>query len=136
MVGDAVAALVDYLISDIPKIGANNKFEDRWTLAKLGVRVNRWAWDDMLSAHHLDQRAGITSVKQQAFVRLGMEPWDLAMRPYLEGDGGYGENTIRKADLGSLLRYNGMDPLMEYYVGVLQRAEMLQQDSEAIRRAI
>lgn len=131
--GEAIKATSEYLQSDLPKIGANLKFEDRWTRAKLGHRVNKGVWDGMLSAHHLDQRWNITSVKFQAFVRLGQEPWDLQVRPYLEADGGNAKNRIRQLDLRTLLIYNGMDPLMEYHVGGLQRAEMLQQDTEVIR---
>ena len=134
MVGEAVTATKEYLLSDLPKIGANEKFEDRWSRSRLGCAVVNGVWDCMQSAHHLDCRSGITSVKFQAFVRLGQEPWDVAIRPYLvAADGGNAKNRIRQADMRTLLLYNGLDSLMEYYIGGLQRAEMMQQDSEPIR---
>ena len=133
MIGDAIHATKQYLLSPLPKIGANEKFEDRWSRAKLGCAVVNGVWDCMQSAHHLDCRQGITSVKFQGFVRLGQEPWDVSIKPYLTAEGGNTKNRIRQADLRTLLLYNGLDSLVEYHTGGIQRAEMLQQDTEAIR---
>lgn len=123
-IGDAVKATADLLKSNNPKIGANNKFETRWTEKILNVPVRNWVWDTMLSAHHLDCRRGITSVKFQAFVRLGQEPWDEHINPFLKSADETGKNRIRELDLHSLLVYNGMDALIEYKLAGLQRKEM------------
>ena len=123
-VGQAVRATQRLLAASNPKIGANNKFEERWTRRALGVEVNNWAWDGMLSAHHLDCRDGITSVKFQAFVRLGMEPWDEHVKPYLRAERGNDQNRIRQLDLRSLLVYCGLDAFCEFKVAEAQRREM------------
>ena len=136
MVGEAVQATVEYLKSKLPKLGANNKFETRWSRAKLGTDVTGWVWDSMDSAHHLDPRSNITSVKFQGFARLGQEPWDLKVRPYLIAEGGNTKNRIRDLDRKTLLQYNGMDSLVEFHVGRLQRAEMHGEPSDPIRRSI
>lgn len=121
--GKAVEATAELLRSELPKWGANTKFEDRWSRAKLGVAVNNWQWDSMLSAHHLDNRRGITSVKFQAFVRLGQAVWDAHIKPFLETANAEGLNRIHEIDLRSLLLYCGLDSLMEYKICELQRIE-------------
>jgi hypothetical protein len=123
--GEAVVAMSEYLQSDVPKIGANNKFEERWTRRILGHGVTNWVWDTMLSAHHLDCRNGITSVKFQAFVRLGLEEWSWAIRPYLQAEDATGVNRIREADLRTLLVYCGIDSLVEYLIAGQQKREMM-----------
>jgi uracil-DNA glycosylase family 4 len=108
-----------------PKVGANRKFEWRWTLAQLGVEVE-WGSDEndtVLMAHLLDNSEStkgaraIASVKFQAFALLGIKDWSTRVHPYLKtGDksSGYDENQIHKVDLRTLLVYNGMDALVEY----------------------
>lgn len=115
----AKRAMVDLLESDVPKVGQNIKFETRWAMAKLGVRVRKWRFDDMLAAHVLDSRSGITSIKFQAFVRLGMPSWDDAISPFLKQKGNK-KNKIMEfvAQYGweALLRYCAMDSLAEWHV--------------------
>lgn len=122
--GAAVSAMRDLLSSSVKKIGANTKFEDRWTRNKLGVEVKNWIWDCMLSAHHLDNRRGVCSVKFQAFVRLGVDEWGSELSRYFEMEDDKGLNGIGQIDLRSLLEYNGLDALYEYQVAELQRKEM------------
>lgn len=124
-VGSAIQATRRLVRSDLGKIGANNKFEDRWSRAILGTPVKNWIWDTMLSAHHLDNRHGISSVDFQSFVRLGQVSWDEHIKPYLKSSGEDGLNQIDKIDIKDLLVYNGMDALMEYKIAQLQRKEMM-----------
>lgn len=123
-VGEAVKATSELLLSDVPKLGANSKFEDRWTRTILGHPVNNWKWDAMLSAHHLDNREGVTSVKFQALVRLGCPDWGSVIRPYLEQTDEFGFNKIRQVDMRTLLLYNGLDALLEYKICQHQKEEM------------
>jgi uracil-DNA glycosylase len=110
----------------IGKIASNMKFEDRWTRAKLGIEVRNWDWDTMLAAHVLDNRHLISSVKFQAFVQLGQEPWNTHIEPFLkaEGKGGYSENRIDECDLYDLMKYCAMDSLLEYRVMTLQKRRL------------
>jgi hypothetical protein len=123
-VGAAVDATSELLLSNLPKLGANAKFEERWTRAKLGHPVNNWQWDCMDNAHLLDNRDNCTSVKFQGFVRRGVEPWNTHIEPYLEAENPDGTNKIREVDLQSLLIYNGIDALVEFEVAVDQRKEL------------
>lgn len=108
----------------IKKIGANIKFEERWTRKKLGVRVRGWIWDTVLAAHAIDPRSGITSVKFQAFMRLGVPDWSSSISPYLEGNTGIGPNKIKEVDLRKLLMYNALDSLFEYKIAMMQSKEL------------
>lgn len=123
-VGEAIEATKEYLISDSPKLGANTKFESRWSFAKLGVEVNNWKWDTMILSHVLDNRGDINSVKFQSFVRLGVSPWDEIVKPYFEAENSDGTNNIRRIDLRTLLKYNGQDAVYEYFLACEQRKAM------------
>lgn len=128
-VGAAVPAVRELLFSDVPKYGYNIKFEERWTLAKLGGPVRNWVHDGMLAAHVLDNRSGITSLKFQAFVRLGVEDYDSHIKPYLKSKGGGNDkNRIHLVSMQDLLTYCGLDALLEYKVSKLQAGDMTYQE--------
>lgn len=129
--GDAIDATLELLRSDLPKWGYNSKFETRWMLAKHKTRVRNWKWDGMLAAHVLDNRSDICGLEFQAFVRLGVEPWDSHVAPYMKGTGGNGSNKIRECDLTKLLNYCAYDSLYEWLVAKSQMKEM----RDASRRA-
>ena len=112
------------LKSDVGVIASNMKFEERWTMAHLNIKVNNWVWDTMLAAHILDGRRSITSIKFQSFVQLGFESYDNHIKPYLEADSAEKFNNIRDLDLKSLLVYNGLDSLLEYLVAVKQMKQL------------
>lgn len=125
--GEAIAATKELLQNpNIAKIASNLKFEERWTRKHLGITVKNWGWDTMLAAHALDSRKGITGLKFQAFVRLGLEDYSVRIKPFLESaeKRGNSKNTIRKANLDDLLVYNCLDSLVEYKIAQLQRKEM------------
>lgn len=121
--GEVIDSFRRYLKSDMPKIASNMKFEHRWSKAHLGVRVRNWAWDTMLSAHHLDNRQSITSIKFQAYVRLGWPLYDEHIHKYITSEGGNTKNSIQRLALPSLLLYNGLDSLLEYLVAKKQMKE-------------
>ncbi len=119
--GDAIMAMGELIRSPIPKIASNIKFEDRWTRTVFGHRVRAWAWDTMLAAHVCDNRPAITSVKFQAFVRLGVPLWNEKIEPFLKTRGDEHMNAIlREIDIKDLLLYNGLDSLLEFRVAVDQ----------------
>lgn len=109
------------LRTSIPKIAANMKFEDRWTRAKLGHPVHNLIWDTMLAAHVDDNRRGVTSVKFQAFVTLGMPSYDDHIKPLLQSRKGELVNRIvEEIGIHDLLTYNGLDSLLEYEIALRQ----------------
>lgn len=124
--GEAISASLEMVRSPLPKIASNIKFEERWTKAQLKTRVRNWWWDTMLAAHWMDNRAGITSIKFQAFVLLGTPSYDDSIKAFLKGKGASAnsENRIKEAYLGDLLKYCGMDSLVEYQVAMKQRELM------------
>jgi len=123
--GPAIPAMGKLLRSPIPKIASNLKFEDRWCRKAFGHRVRAWAWDTMLAAHVADNRPGITSVKFQAFVRLGMPLWNEKIEPFLKTQKDEKMNAIlREIDIMDLLLYNGLDALLEFRVACDQINEL------------
>jgi uracil-DNA glycosylase family 4 len=123
--GEAVTAMGELLRSPMPKIASNLKFEDRWTRKEFGHRVRAWAWDTMLAAHVADNRPSITSVKFQAFVRLGVPLWNDRIEPFLKTRGDETVNRIlREIEIEDLLTYNGLDALHEFRVAVDQINEL------------
>lgn len=116
--------LRDYLTSKSFKIAANKKFETRWTRRKLGVDVRNWIWDTMLGAHWEDPRAGITSLKFQAFTRLGVPYFAHDVERFFETSEGARElNQIHRVPVNQLLKYNGIDAVAELDLGILQMRE-------------
>lgn len=123
--GEAITATQELIKSPIPKIASNLKYEDRWTRRWFGHRARAWAWDTMLAAHVCDNRPGITSVKFQAFVRLGMPVWNERVDPFLKTKGDVKVNAIlREIDIDDLLQYNGLDSITEFRVAIHQMAEL------------
>jgi len=118
--GKAVQATGVLLRSSTKKIGANIKFEERWTQRMFGHGVRNWAWDDNLGVHVIDHRSNITSVKFQAFVLLGFGLWNSKVEQFLEGPPNK-PNRIAEIDMMSLLRYNGLDAVLEYHVARKQK---------------
>lgn len=112
------------LNAELGKVASNLKFEERWTRTKLGHGVANWNWDTMLAAHVLDNRGGISSVKFQAYVRLGVPDYDRAIHPLLEAKDANGFNRIDQISQKDLLLYNALDSLLEFRVMQKQKEEM------------
>lgn len=122
--GPAREATAEILFSDIPKVAANLKFEERWTKKVFGRGVRNWHWDTMVASHVLDNRPGITGLKFQSFVRFGQPEYNAKVAPYLKADGGMTRNRIHMVNGDDLLLYNGMDSLLELRLAESQRREM------------
>ena len=124
--GEAVNATREMILSPLPKIGAINKFENRWCMKILKARVRNFYWDCCVGQHMADNRRGITSVKFQAFARLGFSAYNAHIEPFLESveDGSNSPNRIDEIDLHELLTYNAIDSLVEYKIAMLQMREI------------
>ncbi len=123
-VGKAIEAISNLLRSGVPKIGANNKFEERWTRDIMGHGVRNWMFDTMIAAHVLDNRQGITGLKFQSFVRLGIGSYDSVVAPYLKAKGGNEPNRIREVGMRELLLYNGLDSLLAWHLAQKQMEDI------------
>lgn len=120
----AVSATKEFIKSPVGKIASNLKFEHRWTATKLGIEVNNWVWDTMQAAHVLDNRKGIAGLKFQSFVLLGQPAYSEAVEPYFQSKGSNSVNKIRRVDMQTLLKYCGLDSLLEYKVARLQMKQL------------
>ncbi len=78
----------------------------------------------MIATHILDNRPMITSLKFQAFVRFGLEPYDTAVEQFLKSRNSNTPNRVREVHLSTLLKYNGLDALMTYMLAKKQQGEM------------
>jgi len=124
-VGSAIGATGGFLQSDrTRKIASNIKMEERWTLKNFGWGVTNWNWDTMLAAHCLDNREGITSIKFQAFVKLGIPTYNANIEPYLFSSKNSPYNRIQEIEMKDLLLYGGVDAFAEREVAILQMKEM------------
>lgn len=124
--GEAIEATKKFLRSDVPKIGFNCKFEDRWSRRLLKTKTNNVVWDGMLAAHLLDNRSDVTSLEFQEFVQLGISGHKSLVGDALKGvrPGGNAPNRIDEVSLKTLLLYCGMDSLVEYKLAMVQARQM------------
>lgn len=122
--GAAIDAMRDILFSDVPKIAHNAKFESRWTRRQFGGWIRNLAWCTMQAAHLIDNRRGVVGLKFQAYVRLGAESYDDALKPYMDGNGGNDRNRLDKVDTRKLLEYGGLDSLYTWKLAKIQREEL------------
>ena len=122
--GEAIDATKEILRwESVGKIASNMKHEEGWS-RRFGFEVRNWVWDTMVAAHVLDNRPSISSIKFQAYCRLGQPAWEAKIKPYFKSKGSNEHNRIKEANLTEVLRYCGMDSLMEYKVAKLQMKEM------------
>lgn len=122
---DVVPAMKEFILSNrIRKIASNIKYEDRVSRRVFGEDVVGWEWCTMNSAHVLDCRKGITSVKFQAFVRLGVGAYDSFIDPFKKAKDSNSLNRLKEVKEEQLWTYCGMDSLLEFLVYELQLKEM------------
>jgi len=101
-------------------IAHNVKFEDNWVNVRLRTHVSNWFWDTMLTAHTIDNRPGITGLKFQTYVHLGIIGYESTVSPYLRSSGGSNSlntvlNLIRtKKGVHDLLYYGARDSLYTF----------------------
>jgi uracil-DNA glycosylase family 4 len=130
----ALQPFIDLLAnSKIGKIASNMKFEETWSTVKLRQPVANWIWDTMIMSHVMDNRQGITSVKFQAYVQLGVIDYSSEIAPYLgskKEDGGNTFNRIEKLlempkGKEKLMRYCAFDSIYEYRVAMKQKSMLI-----------
>jgi uracil-DNA glycosylase family 4 len=118
--GEVVDAMRRLIRSDLGKIASNMKHEERWCKKVFGVGVRNWVWCTMTAAHWLDNRKGITGLKFQSFVELGLEEYNSSIEPFLKADHSNAVNRIKEVELTRLLKYCGKDSLLEYLIAYHQ----------------
>ena len=103
-----------FLQSDVKKIGANIKFEHRWSCVHLRTPVAHWFWDVCVAGRIMDCMPGNSGLKYLTFVNFGIIGYDDSVSSYMNDDAD-GMNGLEKAPPVNLLTYNGYDALYTYY---------------------
>jgi len=117
----AISKMKELLVSkQVRKVGANIKYEHRWIRRLLGVEVRRWVWDTQLAAHFLSSRHGVTSLKFQSYVLLGVPAYETEVSGFMTPVGRGHTNRLHQAPVRELLKYNGLDALLTYHVAKKQ----------------
>jgi|TARA_Y100000034_G_scaffold133368_1_gene198655 DNA polymerase len=108
----------------IKKTAQNIKFEHQWSRNILGVKTRGWVWDTMQASHILDNRRGITGLKFQSYINFGQEDYSRHLDKYLKCDDGKGFNNIKEANVDEVMKYCGMDAILEYKLAKKQMEEL------------
>lgn len=116
---------------DIGKMAHNMKFEHAWTEVKVKSMVQNWVWDSMQAAHILDNRPGITKLKFQTYVNLGVVDYDSHIAPFLEGVDKKNANSMNRIfefidryGEKELLTYCGLDSLYQHRLAMGQMCQL------------
>ena len=118
------------ILSDgsIKKVGHNCKFEERWSRARLGVRIKGWTWDTMLGAHCIaNSRKKFVSLKFQSTLHFGVMNYNRNVErgfSLITGNSKCGANAINGIDAintDELCAYNGLDCVFTWWLYERQR---------------
>jgi len=115
-------SVIPYLVKvlknkNIGKIAGNIPFEEMWSEVCFKTRVRKWIFDVVASSHIKDNREKTCNVKFQGYVRYGICGYDDEVRHLLKSKNqkdGNAFNRIFEIPIKTLLRYNGVDTILEY----------------------
>lgn len=108
----------------IKKTAQNIKFEHQWSREILGVKTRGWIWDTMQASHVIDNRSGITGLKFQAYINFGQENYSSHLDKYIKCNDGKGFNRIKEAPIEEVMKYCGMDSILEFKLAKKQMEEL------------
>lgn len=93
-----IDALRNFIISNTPKTCQNYYTEELWSRHKLGVSINNFVHDTMVSCHVINGRPHCNSLGFQAFDLAGHEYKDMVNK-----------NNIESSPLNDLVQYSSWD---------------------------
>lgn len=113
---------------NVRKMAHNLKFEDIWSRVYLNTPVKNWWWDSMLAAHIMDNRKGVTGLKFQTYINLGIVDYSSEIDQYLQAIDAKDGNSLNrvlelirtKDGLMKLLKYNAYDTINQYRLALKQ----------------
>jgi len=106
-------AWCQFLAHPIYKIGANIKFEHRWSVVYFKQPVAHWFHDVTIVAHIFDCNKGTAGLKYLSHVFCGVCGYDKSVEAFIESKEEYGENRLAThVPLNDLLTYNAVDAIM------------------------
>lgn len=97
------------LDEDVFKIAQGVKFENKWSKNVVGATPKNWWWCTMTTQHLVDSRRNMSRLDVQALLHYGQGDWEGEMSKYKKSVGDTGFNTLYKAPLLELLKYNAYD---------------------------
>lgn len=109
---------------NIPLSAHNLKFEDSWSKHVLKAFPRKWEFDTQIAAHVLDNRGGITGLKNQVYLKFGHRPYNTHIEPFLQEVEGSPFNRVEEIPLKELLKYGGLDSAYGYHLESQQRREL------------
>lgn len=117
---------------NIGKRAHNIAFEHVWSKEILGVVVNNWDYDTILSAHILDNRPGVAGLKFQCYKYFGIDDYSSSVDGYLKSKrkSANAFNKIQAAPLKDLLLYGGIDSLLGAKLAIEHEIEMTEHPRE------
>ena len=115
---------------DIGKMAHNMKFEHMWTAVILGYEVVNWEWDSMLSSRLMNNLPGVSGLKFQVYVRMGVADYSSDIEHYLKSPGKDANefNNILQAPVPELRKYGGLDSRYGYDLAMKHRAFLNRED--------
>jgi DNA polymerase-1 len=116
------------LASGIPLSAHNIKFEDSWSRNIIKMRPKNWAFDTQIAAHILDNRRGITGLKQQVYLNFGIRPYNEHIQPLLMRQEGSEFNRVDDIPLNDLLQYGGLDSSYGIDLEHIQREKLTERN--------
>lgn len=112
-----------FLVSDCKKVIANTSYERLWSEVMLNTDINNIVYDPIIGQHVLDNRSKITGVKFQTYAYLGIPDYSSHVSKYLKApdkirkiEGSHAINCITKIHPDLLMKYNGMDSMVELII--------------------
>ena len=116
------------LASGIALSAHNIKFEDSWSRAIMKIRPKNWIFDTQIAAHILDNRKGITGLKNQVYLNFGIRPYNEHLKHLLERVEGSEFNRVDEIPLKDLLQYGGLDSAYGLQLESVQREQLSYRD--------
>ena len=113
-----------FLQSDIRKVGANIKFEERWSSVYFNQPVNNWYWDVLVSGHIQNATPGHANLKHLSLVHFGIGGYDKDVDAAIESKHLYGLNNLKNIKRDVLHLYNAIDSIMTLRLMYKQLAEL------------
>lgn len=114
-------AMAKFWFGKSGKVMSNAKYEDRLTRFLYKRPIRNVYWDTMLASHVIDCRGGITSIKFQVYIWIGVGAYNDHIEPFLrEARGTHINLADTEIDLDQLLTYGGEDSLYEGMVAQKQ----------------
>lgn len=108
-----------FLQSPVLKIGANIKFEHRWSSVWLKTPVVNWKWDVCVGGRVFDCSPGNSGLKYLTFTLFGVIGYDDSVESFIKDDSS-GYNRLDRMNVADLLQYNGLDAVYTYLVAKRQ----------------